>query len=64
MKLDAVIIDPLVKAHSAVENSNDEMDLVADVLAQIAHEHDIAVDTPHRRRPTLFTVRMVGAGRD
>lgn len=50
LRLDAVIIDPLVKAHSAVENSNDEMDLVADVLAQIAHEHDIAVDTPHHIR--------------
>jgi hypothetical protein len=50
LKIDAAIIDPLVKAHSAVENSNDEMDVVSDTLAQIAHEHDCDIDTPHHVR--------------
>jgi RecA-family ATPase len=65
LKIDAAIIDPLVKAHSAVENSNDEMDFVSDTLAQIAHEHDCDIDTPHhvRKGPEMPATRIRDAGR-
>jgi hypothetical protein len=40
-------VDPLVKAHSVAENSNDEMDAVIQLLADLATRHDIAIDVPH-----------------
>jgi hypothetical protein len=49
-KIDCVILDPLIKAHGASENSNDEMDAVSNVIAGIVHQHDIAFDTPHHIR--------------
>jgi hypothetical protein len=42
-----VIIDPLVKSHSLDENANAHLDYVAGILADIAAEHDIAIDAPH-----------------
>jgi hypothetical protein len=46
-KIDLVGLDPFVKIHSVGENNNDAVDAVAQVLTDIAHEHDIAVDAPH-----------------
>jgi hypothetical protein len=43
----AVFLDPLVKTHAVNENSNSAMDLVIEILADMAIRHDIAVDTPH-----------------
>jgi hypothetical protein len=48
--IDAVIIDPLVKAHGVEENSNPAMDFVVGTLASVAVEHDCAVDAPHHLR--------------
>jgi hypothetical protein len=45
--IDLVILDPLVKAHSVDENSNNAVDFVAGILATIACEHNCAVDAPH-----------------
>jgi hypothetical protein len=45
--IDAVILDPFVKAHGVPENANTEIDQVAAMLAQIAIDHDCAVDAPH-----------------
>ena len=45
-KIDIVSLDPLIKTHNVDENSNKAMDVVASVLTGLAHEYDIAVDTP------------------
>ena len=45
--IDLVILDPLVKTHSVTENSNDEMDAVVELLADLTYKYDIAVDVPH-----------------
>jgi hypothetical protein len=46
-KIDAVVLDPFIKAHGVSENDNSEIDQVAAILTQIAIEHDCAVDAPH-----------------
>ena len=45
--IDVVSLDPFVKTHGVVENSNDHMDAVVEVLADLATEHQIAADIPH-----------------
>jgi DNA polymerase I-like protein with 3'-5' exonuclease and polymerase domains len=50
---DLIILDPFVKLHRLQENSNVDMDYLADRLATIAHDHDIAIDSPaHTRKGT------------
>jgi RecA-family ATPase len=46
-KVGAVFLDPLVKTHAVNANSNKDMDLVIEILADVAIRHDVAVDTPH-----------------
>ncbi len=46
-KLDIVSLDPFIKSHALVENDNNAIDYVCTLLAQIAIEHDCAVDFPH-----------------
>jgi hypothetical protein len=46
-QIDIVCIDPFVKAHGLEENSNGDIDFVVGLLAQIAIDHDCAVDAPH-----------------
>jgi hypothetical protein len=48
--IDAVFFDPFVKTHSLNENNNAAMDLVIEILADLAIEHDLAVDAPHHVR--------------
>jgi hypothetical protein len=50
LRLDAVIIDPFVKAHGVPENDNNAIDQVVDMLAQLAIAENIAVDVPHHTR--------------
>jgi hypothetical protein len=45
--IDLIGIDPFVKAHSVGENNNDAIDAVAQVLTDLAHAHNIAIDAPH-----------------
>lgn len=45
--IDLLILDPLVKAHDVEENDNSAMDVVIQVLANLAVAHDIAVDVLH-----------------
>jgi hypothetical protein len=45
--IDLVMLDPFVKAHSVEENKNSIIDDVAQVLTDLATEHNIAVDAPH-----------------
>jgi hypothetical protein len=46
-KIDLLAIDPFVKAHGVPENDNSLVDLVAQVLTDLAHKYDIAVDFAH-----------------
>jgi hypothetical protein len=46
-QIDVVILDPLMKAHAVAENSNEQIDLVAGILARIAADCDCAIDAPH-----------------
>jgi hypothetical protein len=47
LKLDIVAIDPFVKSHALAENSNDAMDWVMSICAEMAIKFDIAFDSPH-----------------
>jgi DNA polymerase I-like protein with 3'-5' exonuclease and polymerase domains len=49
-KPDLVILDPFVKLHALGENDNAAMDAVADLLVQLAHEYNIAIDSPAHTR--------------
>jgi hypothetical protein len=46
-KIDIVSCDPFVKLHAVEENSNDAIDFVTGLLANIADEYNCAVDAPH-----------------
>ena len=51
--IDLVIIDPVKKAHSLEENSNDDMDAVVTIMTRLAIEKNIAVDVlSHERKGT------------
>ena len=47
LRIDVLILDPLVKAHTVEENSNGHLDFVAGILGNIAAECDCAVDVLH-----------------
>lgn len=51
-KINAVILDPFVKSHGVPENDNGAVDQVVAILAQIAIDHDCAVDAPHHTNKT------------
>jgi hypothetical protein len=44
---DLVSLDPFIKTHSLEENDSGDMDFVCDLLAGLAVEYNIAVDSPH-----------------
>jgi AAA domain len=46
-KPDIISLDPFIKTHSLEENKNVDMDFVCDLLARIAVEFNVAVDSPH-----------------
>jgi DNA polymerase len=53
-KPDAVILDPFVKLHALDENDNPDMDFVCSQLVKLAHEYNIAIDSPaHTRKGAL-----------
>ncbi len=47
LEIGLLMLDPFVKAHGNDENSNIEMDAVAQVLSDLAVKFNIAVDLPH-----------------
>ena len=47
LKIDLVGLDPFIKTHSVGENNNDAIDAVTQVLTDMSHKHNIAVDAPH-----------------
>jgi hypothetical protein len=44
---DIVSLDPFIKTHSLEENDSGDMDFVCDLLARLAVEYNVAVDSPH-----------------
>src|SRR5215471_6851134 len=46
-KPDIISLDPFIKTHSLEESDNVDMDFVCDLLARIAVEFNVAVDSPH-----------------
>jgi hypothetical protein len=44
---DIVSLDPFIKTHALEENDSGDMDFVCDLLARIAIEFNVAVDSPH-----------------
>jgi RecA-family ATPase len=49
-RLDAVLLDPLVKTHQVAENDNTAMDFVSTILAELAVRHDVAIGVAHHTR--------------
>ena len=47
LRIDVVCIDPLIKSHSIPENDNNAMDLLVEILADLAIERNCAIDAPH-----------------
>jgi len=60
---DLLSLDPFVKTHSLSENDNGDMDYVCDLLAAIAIDYNIAVDTPHHVHKGTLTPGDANAGR-
>src|SRR5262245_7227874 len=60
---DLVSLDPFVKTHSLEENDSGDMDFVCDLLARIAVEHNIAVDSPHHVHKGQITPGDANSGR-
>jgi hypothetical protein len=49
-KIDLVVLDPLIKTHTAEENDNTAIDAVCCILARLAADMDCAIDVPHHER--------------
>ncbi|MDA0653747.1 MAG: AAA family ATPase [Proteobacteria bacterium] len=46
-QIDVLCFDPFIKSHGLEENSNNEMDLVMQLLTEFAARHNAAIDIPH-----------------
>jgi len=60
---DLVSLDPFIKTHGLEENDNVDMDFVCDLLAQLAIEFNIAVDSPHHVHKGTIEPGNADAGR-
>ena len=63
LKIDLVSLDPFVKTHGLEENSSGDMDFVCDLLARIAVEENVAVDSPHHVHKGTIEPGNADAGR-
>lgn len=63
LKIDLLGVDPFVKAHGMNENDNAGMDYVADMLARLAIEFDMAVDIPMHTRKGMSSPGDSDSGR-
>jgi hypothetical protein len=61
--LDIVCLDPFVKTHGVNENDNNAIDFVCDLLAAIAIELNVAVDSPHHTNKGSSTPGDANRGR-
>jgi hypothetical protein len=62
-KPDLLSLDPFVKSHALSENDNGDMDFVCDLLATIAMDYNIAIDSPHHVHKGTITPGDANAGR-
>ena len=62
-KPDIIGLDPFVKTHSLEENDSGDMDYVCDVLARMAVEFNVAVDSPHHVHKGQVTPGDADSGR-
>jgi hypothetical protein len=61
--LDLISLDPFIKTHSLEENDSGDMDFVCDLLARMAVEFNIAVDSPHHVHKGTVTPGDADSGR-
>jgi hypothetical protein len=62
-KPDLVSLDPFVKLHGLEENDSGDMDFVCDLLARLAVEFNVAVDSPHHVHKGQIAPGDANAGR-
>src|SRR5262249_40187983 len=60
---DLVSLDPFIKTHGLEENDSGDMDFVCDLLANLAVEFNIAVDSPHHVHKGTVTPGDADSGR-
>jgi AAA domain len=60
---DIISLDPFIKTHGLQENDSGDMDFVCDLLARMAVEYDIAVDSPHHVHKGQITPGDADSGR-
>jgi hypothetical protein len=62
-KPDIIALDPFIKTHSLEENDSGDMDFVCDLLARMAVEYNVAVDSPHHVHKGQLTPGDADSGR-
>jgi hypothetical protein len=62
-KPDLISLDPFVKTHALEENDSGDMDFVCDLLARLAVQFSIAVDSPHHVHKGTITPGDADSGR-
>lgn len=62
-KPDLISLDPFIKTHSLEENDLGDMDFVCDLLARMAVEFNVAVDSPHHVHKGIVEPGNADAGR-
>jgi hypothetical protein len=60
---DILSLDPFVKTHALEESASGDMDFVCDLLARLAIEFNIAVDSPHHSKKGPMTPGDADSGR-
>jgi hypothetical protein len=60
---DLISLDPFIKTHSLEENDSGDMDFVCDLLARMAVEFNIAIDSPHHVHKGTITPGDADSGR-
>jgi hypothetical protein len=60
---DIISLDPFIKTHGLEENDSGDMDFVCDLLARMAIEFNIAVDSPHHVHKGQITPGDADSGR-
>jgi RecA-family ATPase len=60
---DLIALDPFIKTHGLAESDSSDMDFVCDLLAMMARDYDVAVDSPHHVHKGLIAAGDADAGR-
>jgi hypothetical protein len=58
-----ISLDPFIKTHALEENDSGDMDFVCDLLARLAVEFNIAIDSPHHVHKGTITPGDADSGR-